>query len=379
MVRLLALVSVCVAAATPAAAVAARHDGPRTRRPARTPLVVPARPAVPTPMPTPALDPLPDPAAGRPYSAASPFNQPVGDHPVVSALSDQIVANSYLANGQPGPLTNESGAHDYSHPVYVAGPADPVLTIRASGGVDGMRIAVPAYAQPAAGDDGHLTVIEPDGWEYDLWQAAVSGDALRASIAYRQRADGPGIVTAAMRAADPTLGGGTAAYFGAQAGIIRASELLAGDIPHALFLIINAGAADTSFGFGTSSVDGGTSVFPAAKGGSATSGVRAPMGARFWLDMTDAEIAATGAPAWEQTIARAAHQYGAYFGDTGGGGFKFMLESAVPYLAAGLPNPMAAVAQRAGIVKDAEWGYGFRFSGKIPWGARLRVIAPPAP
>jgi hypothetical protein len=335
-----------------------------------------AAPAAPR---APRHEPSRDLIATRPYSDASPFNQPVGDRPVVSPLSDQIVANSYLVNGQPGTLTNESGIHDYTHPVYVASAGDPVLTISASGGVNGMSIAVPADAQPAAGGDGHLTVIQPDGWEYDLWQASRSGATLRASIAYRQRADGPGIVTAAMRAADRTLGGGTAAYFGAQAGIVQASELLSGHIPHALFLVINAGSADTSFGFGTTRVDGGTSVYPAAKGGSTAPGIRAPMGARFWLDMSDAEIAATGAPAWEQTIARAVHEYGAYFGDTGGGGFKFMLESAVPYVASAIPNPMATVAQRAGIAKVPEWGYGFRFSGRIPWAERLRVIAPPTP
>ena len=101
------------------------------------------------------------------------------------------------------------------------------------------------------------------------------------------------------------------------------------------------------------------------------------MGARFWLQMTEEEIAASGAPEWEQAIARAVARYGAYFGDTGGDGFAFQAESSVMYTSYGLPDPYEAIAAEYGIGEDPEWGYGFAFSGAIPWLERLRVIAPP--
>jgi hypothetical protein len=93
--------------------------------------------------------------------------------------------------------------------------------------------------------------------------------------------------------------------------------------------------------------------------------------------MTPAEIDATGAPQWERTIAKAMNEYGGYFGDTGGAGFSFMLESSIPYAAAGVANPWDAFWPGQNVRKDPTWGYNAAFSGKIPWSAKLRVIAPP--
>ena len=328
-----------------------------------------------TPMPT-----------ARAYSDTSPFNTPVGDRPTVSAQSDQIVANSYLTGGLPSAIsTAREPSREYDHPVYHAQPSDPLVTIRAMGGsVNNMQINLPDHARPAGGSDGHLGVVTPDGWEYDLWQVTRTGSTLNVRIGYRQRADGPGIVTPAMALADRTLGGGTAPNFGLRAGIISAAEMQSGRIPHALFIVIQAGSADTSFGFGTvgPGANGrggaGSSVYPAFKGDATAPGVRAPMGARFWLDMTEAEIDASGAPLWERTIAKAMHEYGGYFGDTGGAGLSFMLESSSPYVAAGVANPWDGYWPAQGVRKDPTWGYNATFSGRIPWSARLRVIAPPA-
>jgi hypothetical protein len=324
--------------------------------------------------------------SARAYSDGSPFNTPVGDRPTVAPQSAQIVANSYLSNGLPSPVStarDESLAYD--HPIYYAKATDPLVTIRAQGGsVNNMQINLPAYARAAGGSDGHLGVVTPDGWEYDLWRVTRSGSTLNVSIGYRQRADGPGIVTPSMLLTEPTLGGGTAPNFGLNAGIVTAAEMQSGRIPHALFIVIQAGSADTSFGFGTVAPGAngrggaGSSVYPAFKGDAAAPGVRAPMGVRFWLDMTPAEIDATGAPLWERTIAKAMHEYGGYFGDTGGAGFSFMLESSIPYAAAGVANPWDGYWPAQGVRKDPTWGYNSTFSGRIPWSAKLRVIAPPS-
>jgi hypothetical protein len=46
-------------------------------------------------------------------------------------------------------------------------------------------------------------------------------------------------------------------------------------------------------------------------------GNAAPLGTLLQLDMSDAQIAASGAPAWEQTIMTAMAHYGMYVNDTG--------------------------------------------------------------
>jgi len=325
------------------------------------------------------------PGAGwAPYSASSPFNTPITD-PVVHPQSTQLVANSLGASGKPRTLiVSPAPSHDYQHPIYYATASDPLMTIQAgSYALTGRQIRVPATAVAAGGGDGHMSIVQPDGWVYELWQVSKSGSTLKASTAYRQRYDGPGVVTPEDVKRDPTIGGATAPYFGGHAGIIRAAELAAGRIDHALFVTIPAGSRDTSFGFGVQAPGAsgrggsGSFVWPAFKGDAAADGVRPPMGARFWLDMTDQEIAQSGAPGWEQAIARAVAHYGAYFGDTGGDGFAFQAESSVMYTSYGKPDPYAAIAAQYGIRKDAEWGYGFAFSGRIPWSSRLRAIAPP--
>lgn len=319
----------------------------------------------------------------RPYAANSPFNQAV-TNPVIHPQSSAIVATA-LSKGIGNLTTGAAPEKDYAHPIYYAQSTDPLVTINAgSYGLTGTKIRVPAGAKAAGGGDGHIAIVQPDGMEYDFWRAAVSGSTLNASTAYRQRYDGMGIVTPAMIKTDKETGGTTAPYFGQHAGIIRASELAAGKINHALFLVIECGSSDTSFGYGAqppgASGRGGSGsfVYPAFKGDAACSGTRAPMGARFWLNMTAAQIDATGAPAWERTIAKAMNEYGGYMGDTGGPGFAFQFESSLMYTALGYPNPFEPIAQAAGLKKDPTWGYTFKPSGKIPWAQNMRVITPPS-
>src|SRR5690606_403262 len=138
--------------------------------------------------------------------------------------------------------------------------------------VSGHRIRVPDGARPAGGSDGHIGIVQPDGWIYEAWQARIADGVLSASIAARSRYDGPGIITKAMQQDDRTIGGLTASYFGLHAGVIRGPELLAERIEHALFVSVVVGAEDTSFGFGTvppghnGAGGAGSSVYPAYKG-----------------------------------------------------------------------------------------------------------------
>jgi hypothetical protein len=319
-------------------------------------------------------------ASWRPYSSSSPFNQGAEGAPVVA--NSAAMVSAALANGLPGNLVagNADTAGDWSHPVFFAQPSDPLYTLHATepwgrNELEGMRIPVPANARPAGGGDGHMTVVTPDGWEYDFWQAKTpppGGGTLDFSWGGRTRIDGNG-----------TGSGGTAAGFGNLAGIIRAPELAAGKINHALFIVLKCAAQGTSFGYGTIASAGGSDssyVYPATHGGSSCGGSEKnmpPLGARFRLAMSSAEIQALSVPAWKKTILTALAQYGGYVGDTGGPGFAFMFESSTSYTALGLPDPLVAFASKVGLPKW-EGDYVFNMASGVEWSKYLQVLAPPS-
>ncbi len=318
-------------------------------------------------------------ASWRPYSSSSPFNQSTEGDPV--AANSAAMVNAVLANGLPGNLVagNAETASDWSHPVFFAQPSDPIYTLHATeqwgnNELNGMRIQVPANARPAGGGDGHLTVVEPDGWEYDFWRAQTpppGGGTLDFSWGGRTRIDGSGTGSA-----------GTAAGFGNLAGMIRAPELAAGKINHALFIVLKCASQGTSFGYGTTATANGSAssyVYPATHGGSSCGGGESnmpPLGARLKLAMSSAEIQALSVPTWKKTILTALSQYGGYVGDTGGPGFGFMFESSTSYTAIGDADPMVALASKLGLPKW-EGNYVFNMASGVEW-SKLQVLAPPS-
>jgi len=163
----------------------------------------------------------------------------------------------------------------------------------------------------------------------------------------------------------------TAAGFGLAAGVIRPEELAAGQINHALFMVVKC--------------TNGTSVWPAGSSSGRScssiglSNANAPaMGQHFYLDLSEAQIEALPQPTWAKTILRAMAQYGLYVGDTGGGFLK--LESGTSYTSFGLPDPWMQIAKSAGISPshDSSSGkdtYTFDFSGAVNWAADLKVAA----
>jgi hypothetical protein len=322
---------------------------------------------------------LPD-AGWRPYSPSSPFNQSTEGDPV--AANSAALVQAALAHGLPGNMvagTAETG-NDWSHPTFFAQPSDPLYTLHATepwrkNELEGMRIPIPADAQPANGGDGHMTIVTPDGWEYDFWQATTpppGGGTLSFSWGGRTRIDGAG-----------TGSGGTAAGFGNLAGMIRAPELAAGKINHALFIVLKCAARDTSFGYGATaspSPSDSSYVYPATHGGSSCSSTEKnmpPLGARFKLAMSSAEIQALSVPAWKKTILTALSQYGGYVGDTGGPGFAFMFESSTSYTALGLADPLVSFAGKLGLPKW-EGNFVFNMASGVEWSKYLQVLAPPS-
>jgi len=317
--------------------------------------------------------------AWRPYSDSSPFNRPLDGtaaHPNSAAMVNRI-----LSWGAPGNMTaGDAGtADDFGHPVYFSQADDPLVALHATENwganpLEGMRIPVPASARPAAGDDGHLTIVTPDGWEYDLWRAKPpTSRGLSFAWGGRTRVDGSGLNS-----------GGTAAGFGNLAGIIRPEELAAGRIDHALMIVLKCTSNDTSFDHGVQphrATDLNSSfVFPADHGGArcASSETDAPpMGARLSLAMSNAEIDALAVPAWRKTILRALATYGGYVGDTGGPGFGIQMQSGATYTSFGKEDAAVSYA-RANNLPTWEGKHVYNVANGVDWARYLRVVVPPA-
>jgi len=306
------------------------------------------------------------PACWRPYADDSPFNRRISASPELSPRSADYVAQLTRIGPPDAIATGTAGTvNDWAHPTYYSLPTDPLYTLDCTESwgtcaIEGMRVRVPPQAQPAGAGDAHLTIVDTaTGWEYDLWGASplpAPGGTIRAKWGGRTRIDGDGLGSDA-----------TAARYGNLAGMIRAPELAAGRIDHALFMTYPCGAPTAP-------------VYPASKGGAmcdATTGVNAfPMGTRFQLDMTDAEIDALGFARWKTAILKAMANYGMYFGDTGGKSWAVMAESSSTYTAFGLQDPLLAIARAAGYRQGSDGIAWMDLASGVDWRSRLRALAP---
>lgn len=344
------------------------------------------------------------PASWRPFSSTSPWNTPLGVADVTHPNSDTYVESILeLADHQENADVWDVGRlhagwgddHDYGHPIYFATSADPQVTLdRTTSGTDaadGDVIHVPAGAAPAGaastdpGLDGHIAIVQPDGTEYDLWRASSpSGGTMAYAIGRVADIEGPGYGA-----------GATASGFPLTAGIVRGPELAAGEIDHALFVVLKAGANPTDLSFGYGTVEGevgvdGSSVFPANSGDARAEQLRnggagltlPPMGARLRVNLTPTQIDALTVPNWHKAMLKALAEYGGYFGDTGGSGFNpYQLESYQSYVSMGLPNPFTAYgAAHPGEVSGSGTvvaPYIFDPNAGVDWEEVLEVVVPP--
>ena len=267
--------------------------------------------------------------------------------------------------------------NDFGHPIYYSDSADPPYTIRCaqwvqSCEVDGMRVQIPGNALPAGGSDAHMAVIDADsGWEYDFWQVRTVplpplGGTVHIGHGGRTRWGGGG--------ADGLGSNATAAHFGLSAGVIRAEEwegaaLREGAIGHALF----AGVSCTN----------GKSVYPADPGTSGTACAHhrkqaPPLGTRYQLKLTNAQIDALRVPAWKSAILKTLAHYGMIVGDTFGGdrhAFGLFAESDTQYTALGYPGRFAALGSAWG-APMYEGAYAFDLRSDVGWRKNLRVVRP---
>ncbi len=306
-------------------------------------------------------------ACWRAYGPESPFNQPLPSEPRLAPDSAAVVARLMSFGPIDHLVAGEADTpDDYWHPTYYSQPTDPLYTLHcyeSSWGtcaIEGDEIRVPDAARPAAGGDAHMTVVDQaGGWEYDLYKVRskpTGGGTLVLRWGGRIRIYGDGLAS-----------GATAAGFGTLAGIIRAPELTAGHIDHALFMVANC--------------DAGRFVYPAAKGGRSCAALglatsdAPPMGARLQLAMTPEQIDALPVPAWKKTILRAMATYGMILGDTGGGSWGIQAESGSTYTSFGYPDPFVVFAQ-ANDWTPYNGRYVANLRSDVDWARYLRVIDP---
>ena len=259
---------------------------------------------------------------------------------------------------------------DYGHPIYFSSPRDPLFRVECTdfGGkcpIAGDRLRIPNRARPAGGSDAHLAVIDQDrGWEYDFWrvQSKPEGGMGKLVVGWGGR------TRIGRDEGNGRRAGATAAEFALSAGIIRAAELRARSIDHALFMVVDC--------------TNGSSVWPAGEGaGSTCSNPTAPaMGQHFYLQMTDREIDALPARPWQRTILRAMAEYGMFVGDTGGVGWGIHLESSSGQTSFGRPDPWVKLAKKYDLppidVGGGSTHYTFDLVGLVDWGRELRVAHP---
>jgi hypothetical protein len=313
------------------------------------------------------------PACWRPYSNESPFNSLIPDnprlHPDSNAIVKRLSSDYRIGQLQAGTARQ---SNDHGHPIYYASANDPLVRVDCrqycSGVSDGQRLRIPAGAEPAFGVDHHMDVIEPDGTEWTLWHAQAPRGG---TIVVGEAKKTPGGISGLG------IGGGVdAAHFGLAAGMIRAQELRAGRINHALV--------------GDAPCATGRNVWPSEGAGGSTcdedgtSNTNAlTMGMRLQLDpsyMTNARLATY--PRWKQIVLRAYRDYGLYVEDTCGcdtWGAPFS-ESGTQYVSLGFPDKFEAWARdvhNAGQrdVDSYDGDYVFHLEENVNW-SHLRIIDP---
>jgi hypothetical protein len=276
-------------------------------------------------------------------------------------------------------LTNE--ANQYGHPIYFGTSTDPVYTVTCTASwaqavcpTHSQTFHIPRYAVPAGGSDAHLSDIDYTtipATEVDTWGTSSlsgTGGTLEAASAGAGPLTGPGLGF-----------GTTAAGYPLWAGIIRAQELISGNISHALFMVIPC--TSTATPVYPSIYRTTDSKCPSNKG--------VPYGARFTINLTPAQISLLPIPTYHKTILTALSLYGAYHGDTNGGGsFSFQVEADEMYTAPGYTSsdcptngaPCTPLTAWENTLSNPDWtgsSYNIDLSGDIDWATEGQWLLPP--
>ncbi|MGH2909144.1 MAG: hypothetical protein ACRDK8_07600 [Solirubrobacteraceae bacterium] len=307
-----------------------------------------------------------------PFSSGSAFTTRLSATPPLA--SDNAAVRQHIASygwtlGPDATGFSVDGG-DGSRPVFYGSPSDQTMTIhctssagpgtcQGANGIDinGATINVPAGARPDQNWDAHMTVIETaTGVEYDFWHASISGGTITA---------GTGAETN-VTTGSGTGGGGDAANLPLSAGLLRPSELMAGQIDHPLVVVVPCtDATGANVGY-TWPANGGWGESCGQYWNEQASSAPA-LGQLMKLSMSAREIAASGAPRWEQTIMTALAQYGAYIEDTDGSwhneGIYILTQASSSWTDVGQPDQWAAAKSMFG-------QHGDSLSSNVPIPAR---------
>jgi hypothetical protein len=263
--------------------------------------------------------------AKRPFAPDSIWNQPLPARTPLSARSATYVRELRSQVARAGSYLN---TYAFSTPVYTVGANQRTVTVRLddTNNPTGpelrqswLKVPVPARARPAVGSDGHMVVWQPSSntmWEFwkmhrkgGVWHAQWGGTIDDVSIS-------PGYYTS------PTRWGATATSLPLLGGLIRPSELAAGQIDHALAIAIPDARA-RYFAWPAQRTDGWVSSVSAI-----------PEGQRFRLDPR-LNLRKLALPPLVRMMAVAAQKYGIIVRDQSGS-VSFYAEDTD---AEGLPNP----------------------------------------
>lgn len=243
------------------------------------------------------------------WTPDAPINKPITSNPLLDPDNDTII--SYLAANAAGKGTMDCTL--WSVPIYYAGEntrrvlvghassLDPTYGTLPS---DGWPVPVDPSWKPASEEDGHISIIDTNGWEYSFWKF-VNGDTPTAA--------GGGITDIRSDRITSGFGGATAANFARAAGLVRVEEWERGYIDHALFVATSLTRTGTPPPY----------RFPALKSdgknlAGAPQNATIVMGARLQLDPAfDVDAKSSWLP-WHRIVAKALQTYGVYVGDTSG-------------------------------------------------------------
>lgn len=230
----------------------------------------------------------------HPFASSSPWNRAIGSGAVFQSRSG-AATTSFIESAKP--VINRSS---WSVSLRHARTSDPLVTLVAVRNNTTYSIRIPADTVATAGTDKHVTVIQPDGeTAFDMYKLERLSST-RWSAAYVVKSDltGSGIDAGSRASGLPAF-----------AGLIRAHELDAANIPHAVAVAVPGTALRSG------------QVWPASRqdGDAATSySGDLPMGSLVAIpgnvDLSSLPLTSPEGRA----LARALQNYGAYVVDRSG-------------------------------------------------------------
>lgn len=227
----------------------------------------------------------------HPFASTSPWNTPIGS----GARFESGALAARLRDHTKAKVNHES----WSVAVYHATPEDPYSAVRSIRANQTRYGHIPARTVPTAGDDRHVTVLQPDkrafidAFKWEGW----TGARWEAQAASTLDLHGSGINQGHRAARVPSI-----------AGLIRRHELEEGLIPHALALAATDTVLKSGFVWPAHAQDGNHAT--------AYSGT-VPMGTLFAIPPS-VDLNALGLSRDGLVLGEALQNYGAYLVDRAG-------------------------------------------------------------